>query len=126
MSISFIHLFIVLFNCFIRFNCINRFIRFNCFIRFYFYSFVCSNFFCLFNLALNIETCEEIGCSCDNFREELLNASKTMILAGKCINCNHVLSQHPRRSISMYIYLFILLFYSFFIHFKYIFDFLNC
>ena len=50
----------------------------------------------LYNIGLHIRTCDETGCSCDNYREELLQASNAMIIAGNCINCAHPANKHLR------------------------------
>eukprot|EP01031_Cornospumella_fuschlensis_P036373 gene36373-44123_t len=40
-------------------------------------------------------TCAHPGCTCDNYREELVKAPH-LVRDGNCINCNHAVNQHPR------------------------------
>ncbi len=42
-------------------------------------------------------TCTHDGSLCDIYKEELLDAAPYMITNGICINCQHPVSQHPRR-----------------------------
>ena len=43
-----------------------------------------------------VSTCTHAGCTCDNFREELMGAPD-MRLNGNCINCDHPVNAYPRQ-----------------------------
>jgi hypothetical protein len=42
------------------------------------------------------KTCSHPGCTCDNYREELM-ARPDMSPDGICVNCHHAVNLHPRR-----------------------------